>query len=155
MKDQITESRSISKTHKLATEVLKNLADVNVLCLYGELGAGKTTFVQGLAQALGVKHRIISPTFILIREYGLNFQTDLLSLKKLIHLDFYRIDSAKDIKSFSLKELIIDKNNLVVIEWADKIKTLLPEKRIDINFEHSGKNKRKIKIAFKNREDKK
>ena len=127
---------------------MKKLEDRNVICLYGELGVGKTTFVQGLAKELGVKKRVTSPTFILIREYKIkNCQiAKLPNCKFLYHTDCYRIKSERDVKSIDLSEIWEDKNNLVVIEWAGKIKKILPQKRIDIKFEYISKNKRKIII---------
>lgn len=140
-------SSSVKETQKLAKKILPSLKNKNLICLYGSLGSGKTTFVQGLAQALGIKKRIISPTFILAREHeikGSKFKK--LKSVKLIHIDCYRVSSEKDIRSIDLIELWSDPKNLIIIEWAEKIKKILPKERIDIKFKHIDENKRKITI---------
>jgi len=112
------------------------------LCLYGELAAGKTTFAQGIALALGIT-RLTSPTFIIMREYPV---TSHPQIKRLYHLDLYRIDNSEDIKAFDLDEIIGDKTNLVLIEWPERVKEILPPKRLDIHFKKSDDNEREIKI---------
>ena len=144
---KLYKSHSVGETQKLAQKILTNLKVRNLICLYGELGSGKTTFVKGLAKALGIKDRVISPTFVIIRDYkikDLSLITNHLSL--LIHIDCYRVESEKDIKSFDLKEYWSCPTNLVVIEWAEKIKQSLPKDRIDIKFKYIGKDKREIFI---------
>jgi len=133
-------SSSVKETHKLAEKILKEIKS-NLICLYGDLGSGKTTFTQGLAKALGVKGRVISPSFVLVREYETKTQ-------KLIHIDCYRLRSEKDFKAMDLEELWSDPENLVIIEWAGKVKNILPKKRLDIYFKYLDKNKREI--TFKN-----
>jgi len=140
-------SKSVSETHKIANNLLENLDNTNLLCLYGELGAGKTTFVQGLAKTLGIKKRVISPTFVMMREYPMKLPITHYSL--LIHIDLYRIESEEDVISLDLKELWANRKNLVVIEWAEKIKPILPKKRIDVKFEYVSQNKRKIEIIHR------
>lgn len=142
-------SKSVSQTHKIADNLLKNLANANLLCLYGELGAGKTTFVQGLAKSLGIKKRVISPTFVMMREYPIIANSQLLIINFLYHIDLYRIESEKDAISLNLKELWSGSNNLVIIEWAEKIKKILPKKRIDVKFSYVSQNKRKISIIHR------
>jgi len=143
-------SHSPSETQFLAHKILKllRLPKLNVVCLYGELGSGKTTFVQGLAKALGIKKRILSPTFILIREYHIpKFALCTLHFALFYHVDCYRVESEGDFKSISLQELWSSPKNLVVIEWAEKIKNILPKKRIDIKFEYLAEPKRRITLA--------
>ena len=151
-------SNSVQETHKIAGNLLKNLNNTNLLCLYGELGAGKTTFVQGLAKSLGIKKRVISPTFVMMREYPIKFLSPpsiihhslpIIHYSLLIHIDLYRIESEEDVISLDLKELWNNQKNLVVIEWAEKIKPILPKKRIDVKFEYVSQNKRKIEIIHK------
>ena len=146
VKQLIYQTKSASETKNLAAKVLKNLKNINVIALYGELGAGKTTFVQGLAKALGIKERVISPTFILAREYNIHDSLFMIHYSSLIHIDCYRINSSADLKSVDFKEYLQDKKNLVVIEWAERIRDILPKKRIDIRFKYKGKDRRKIII---------
>ena len=146
------------ETQDLARVFLNKFQERNVLCLYGELGAGKTTFVQGLAKGLGIKQVIQSPTFVLMREFKITGKRGQSKLKKvkvykwkrLVHLDCYRIKSAKDIRAFDLKEIWKEAQSLIVIEWADRIKKILPKKRVDIYFEHKGEQERKIRLENSN-----
>lgn len=138
-KEEIMITDSYEETKAIGQKMAKKLKPGELIALYGNLGGGKTTFVQGLALGLGIKKRIISPTFIIIRVYDLKSKT-------FFHIDLYRTKTAEDIKGLGIKEIISDDNNIVVVEWAEKLKDLLPDKRIDIHFEYLGENKRKLKI---------
>lgn len=102
-----------------------------VIGLEGDLGSGKTTFIQGMAKGLKIKERITSPTFVIIKK--INF---------FYHIDCYRVKS-KDILDLGFKE-IISQPNLVVIEWAEKIKKILPRDTFWIKFKYLDRDKRKI-----------
>ncbi len=131
-----------------------------ILALHGDLGCGKTTFVQGLAKGLGIKRRIISPTFIIVRKYNFrNYSSSKAQRSREVikanssrkartinfyHIDLYRIENQKDIKMLGIEEIMSDPKNIVVIEWAEKIKDLLPKERIVIHFKYMSDNKRKI-----------
>ncbi len=110
-----------------------------VIALSGDLGAGKTTFMQGLAEALGVTQRIVSPTFILMKRYE-------LSDGMLFHLDMYRLpdNNQEEIENLGLADIWSNPKNIVVIEWAEKIKDSLPKDTRWIRFEYIGEDKRKI-----------
>lgn len=111
------------------------------MCLVGGLGAGKTTFTQGMANGLGVQTGVSSPTFILMRvSKGIS--------KKLYHLDLYRLEENVDreVENLGLFEIWGKKENITVIEWAEKIKNILPKNSIWINFENKAENQRKITI---------
>jgi len=112
-----------------------------VLALQGELGAGKTTFIQGLAQALGIKEKILSPTFVIMKHFNILRSGDF---KDFYHMDCYRLEGGKDLEAFNFKEILKNKNNLVVIEWAERVKDILPEDTIWLEFEHGGEDIRKI-----------
>ncbi|MDD2753299.1 MAG: tRNA (adenosine(37)-N6)-threonylcarbamoyltransferase complex ATPase subunit type 1 TsaE [Candidatus Portnoybacteria bacterium] len=121
-----------------------------VLALQGELGAGKTTFIQGLAQALGIKEKILSPTFVIMKHFKIAASdwrpsTSLgVKFKNFYHMDCYRLEGGKDLEAFNFKEILKNKNNLVVIEWAERVKDILPEDTIWLEFEHGGEDIRKI-----------
>lgn len=100
-----------------------------VLCLWGELGSGKTTFVQGLAKGLGITARLLSPTFIIVRRYR---RTDTAGF--LYHLDLYRMTSADDTESIGFGDMIRDESSLTVIEWPERLGVSLPKDRLDIRF---------------------
>jgi len=117
-----------------------------VIALYGELGSGKTTFVQGLAEGLGIKRRIISPTFIIVRSYKISIKYKVLSIKYFYHIDLYRIENGKDVESLGIEEIVKDPRNIVVVEWAGKLRNFLPRTRIDIRFFYENRSKRRIEI---------
>ena len=137
-------TNSSEETKDLGEEFGKNLKGREVIALYGDLGGGKTTFVQGLALGLGIEKRIISPTFIIIRTYALKESS--VFQKSFYHIDLYRTESIKDIEGLGINEIITNGNNIVTIEWAEKMKEILPDKRTDIFFEYLGDNRREIKI---------
>lgn len=136
-----------SETQKLAEDFAKTLQGGEVLCLWGDLGFGKTTFTQGLAKGLGLTGRITSPTFLIMRTYTLTNETTEKPVKMLYHVDLYRVTNEKEIIELGLLDLMQHPEHIVVIEWPEKMGTLLPEKRIDIKFEYIDENRRKIKIS--------
>ena len=136
----IFKSVSSVQTQKIAAEIAIKLKS-GVIALTGNLGAGKTTFTQGFAKALGIKDKIISPTFILIRQHQIP-----KTKKILYHIDLYRLDDPIDIKSLGIDEIINNSDNLVLIEWAEKIKEYLPKDTIFISIKIIDKNNREIYI---------
>lgn len=112
--------KSIEEMDSLATEIAASLRGGEVLALSGELGAGKTTFVQGLAKALGVKQTIASPTFALERQY----KTD--KGFRLHHFDWYRLDDPPAVQALGVEELIGQSDAVVVVEWPERAWELLP-----------------------------
>lgn len=102
-----------------------------IICLNGELGSGKTVFAKGIANALGIKEPITSPSFTIIKEY----EGEL----PLYHMDVYRLDGKTE--DIGIEEYFT-KGGVVVIEWADTIKNILPKERLDIKFKVSGENTR-------------
>ena len=139
---------------KLIRELLKSSKNKNlVICLEGNLGGGKTTFVQGLAEGLGIKEIVNSPTFLIMKKYTAsnrkrtNACSLLLENKKynLYHFDCYRISGYQEILDLGFEEIISGKNNIVLIEWSEKIKEILPKERINIKFEFVDEKTRKIK----------
>jgi tRNA threonylcarbamoyladenosine biosynthesis protein TsaE len=126
-----------------------------VLALAGDLGSGKTTFAQGLAEGLGVKQRIISPTFIILRKYELGTKNKENRFKCFYHIDLYRLEGnlpeggasvEQEITNLGLKEIWSDPTNIIAIEWAEKARGLIPKEAIWVEFGNVGKDRRKIKI---------
>lgn len=114
-----------------------------VFALTGDLGSGKTTFVQGFLRALGVRKKITSPTFVLVKRYA----TGHMQYAHCYHVDAYRLKSPRDLEILGFEEILSDPQNIVLIEWAEKIKKLLPENTTWIKFDHRGKHsERKIRI---------
>lgn len=111
----------------------------NVFGLFGNLGAGKTTFTKEVAKQLGIKEEITSPTFTIIQSYDINFG----DFKKMVHIDLYRIEEEREFESLNLKEVFEDKSNLVFVEWADKFSNFNFAR---INFDYNDEDSRLIEI---------
>jgi tRNA threonylcarbamoyladenosine biosynthesis protein TsaE len=139
----IYKTNSIVETKKLAKDLAKKYQRGGILALSGPLGSGKTTFVQGFAKGLGIKQRLISPSFILMREYPLLKK----SSGKLFHIDLYRLEKAKEIKNLGLEEIFQNPQNIVLIEWAEKLGKNLPQKTVYINFKIISENSREICLS--------
>ncbi len=128
------ESSSEQKTKKIAEDFAKH-TKASVFALTGELGAGKTIFVQGFAKGLGIKDKIISPTFVLIRQHKIPQTRGAYGTKKVLyHIDLYRLDDTTNFKHLGLQEIWSDPNNIVLIEWAERVKEFLPKDTVKINI---------------------
>ncbi|HZE87550.1 MAG TPA: tRNA (adenosine(37)-N6)-threonylcarbamoyltransferase complex ATPase subunit type 1 TsaE [Methylomirabilota bacterium] len=141
-----TVSDSYLSTQKFGEEFAKTLKGGEILALHGDLGSGKTTFIQGLAKGLGITKKIISPTFIIMRTYAVQVKNQKSKIKNFYHVDLYRIENEKDIEGIGLLELMNDPENIIAIEWPEKIENLLPEKRNDLFFTYLDDQKREIII---------
>ncbi|MBI4050662.1 MAG: tRNA (adenosine(37)-N6)-threonylcarbamoyltransferase complex ATPase subunit type 1 TsaE [Candidatus Doudnabacteria bacterium] len=134
---------SQAQTRKLAASLAKKLKGGGILALYGPLGSGKTTFVKGLTRALGIKSRIISPTFVIIGKYP------LAQAHTFYHFDLYRLKNTKELEELGFSEIISGKKAVVAIEWPGKVKKLLPKKTIRLQFAH-GRNPKERIITINN-----
>ena len=135
------------QTYDLAKELGASLKSPCVITLRGELGAGKTTFAQGFANGLGIRRKIISPTFIIMRRYDIdNASEEVRRAKIFYHVDLYRLNSEEEVESVGLLDILKDNNSVVVIEWPEKMGSQLPAKRIDIQFRYLNENDRRIII---------
>jgi tRNA threonylcarbamoyladenosine biosynthesis protein TsaE len=130
---------SADETSALGRSIGAKLIAGDILALTGELGSGKTCFTAGLARGLGVDeaYQITSPTFTLINEYPARF--------KLCHFDVYRLENYADLDDLGYEEYFSGEN-VLVIEWAEKIDQIIPRTAIFINFEYMDENKRRIII---------
>lgn len=145
-------SHSAKETLEFARKFAKKLRGGEIIGLIGDLGSGKTVFTKGLAKGLGIKETITSPTFVLLKEYDILRPKPHLAgaekrLRKLIHIDAYRVESAEEILSTGIGDYFGRDDVVLVIEWAEKIKDILPKDVIYINFETTGENSRKIEIG--------
>ena len=134
-------SNSSLATRKIAEDLARNLGNYNIVCLYGELGAGKTTFVSGFARGLGINRRILSPTFVIVRQYQIPKNSGIL-----FHIDLYRLQNSREIEDLGIAELLGDLGNVVIVEWAEKLESLLPKERIEVKFKVED-DYRKIQIS--------
>ena len=136
---------------KIATDLVKSQklivkGQTTVLALTGELGSGKTTFVQGFAEGLGIKQRIISPTFILVRRYDIKLSTLNSQLSTFYHVDLYRLEEKVEVevRNLGIDEFWKNPENIIAIEWAEKIESIIPKSATWIEFKNMGEGKRKI-----------
>lgn len=134
-------TQSAEETKNLGKTLAADLAGGEVFALSGDLGSGKTTFVQGFAEGLGISSRIISPTFILMRKYKVGD-------KDFYHIDLYRLegDIENEVARLGINDIWKRPENVVIIEWAEKVKEMIPESARWIKFENLGGDKRKIII---------
>jgi len=135
-------TKSEKQTFNLGKKIAKTLKGGEVLALTGELGAGKTVLIKGIAAGLGIKKIITSPTFVLMKVYKLPAN----KLSNLIHIDCYRAKSFQEIINIGAAEYFGRPDSIVVIEWAEKIKTILPKQRLEIQIGLKGENAREILI---------
>lgn len=143
MAEKVYLSSSDKETKEIAKTLINSLTEGTVICLVGSMAVGKTTFSQGIGSALGIS-RLISPTYMIMREYLIS---DHSFLKRLFHLDLYRLKSAEDIKAFDIDEIWNNPENLVLIEWPETLTDLLPTNRIDIFIKATGDTQREITIT--------
>ena len=135
----IQESASVAETESIAAQLAARLAGGECIALYGDLGAGKTQFVRGLVRALGGNERwVSSPTFVLLNIYD-------SGRLRVFHLDAYRVHGAEDFEAIGFSELL-EQGGVVVVEWADRVESLLPKDRIEVRIEAVGPEVRRIDI---------
>ena len=142
------ESNSYEETQKFAEKFSKTLKAGDVLCMYGDLGVGKTAFVQGLAKGLGIDEPITSPTFTIVNEYSGRLPLYHEGRLPLYHFDVYRIADVSEMDEIGYEEYVYG-DGVSVIEWPQLIDDILPEKRYDVTISKDYSrhdNYRKIEI---------
>lgn len=141
-------TKSAQETKNFGKKIADSLKGGETFALVGDLGSGKTTFVQGLASGLGIDQRIISPTYIIMRKYDVPLVHQPKGVKFFYHVDLYRLDGAieSELKNIGIDEILEKRENVVCIEWADKVTGLLPKNSVWIEFENIGEDNRKIKL---------
>ncbi len=148
---------SEKETIELGKKLARELHGGEVICLYGNLGAGKTVLVKGIAQGLGIKKIITSPTFILMNIYKIRNPSPPFSgipsvykkiragkseIRNFIHIDCYRIHKPEDMENIGAQEYFGRKDSIVVVEWPEKIKPILPKRKLEITITPKEKNNR-------------
>jgi len=137
MNEIITENSEDTK--KLGKELAKKLKGGEIICLKGNLGSGKTTFSQGILEELCAEKPYTSPTFLIMKAYQLNKK----KIKNVYHIDTYRVGS-EDILDLGWEEITENKENVIIVEWPERIKEIILEGFMDIKFEWINKDKRRI-----------
>lgn len=139
-------SHSLEETKRIASEWLSSISSATprtgatIIGLSGNLGSGKTTFTQAVAQKLGITEFVTSPTFVIMKIYP----TKHAVFKKLIHIDVYRFEKSEELNVLDLNKLASDQSNLILIEWPEKVQKALPAGVKTIKFEVVGEHERKI-----------
>lgn len=137
MKKYVLKSDSPETTVEIGVRIGSQLKAKDIVCLTGELGAGKTTLIKGIARGAGVKDRVTSPSFKLINEYA--------GKTPFYHFDLYRLEKVDDIQQIGYEEYFYG-NGITVVEWAEKLKELLPAERIEVYLFYTGSNSRELEI---------
>lgn len=132
-------SHSPEQTRELGVRLGKSLQLGNMLCLQGELGAGKTTFVQGIAQGWGSLDSVSSPTFILVNMYRHS------DGGQLFHMDAYRLDSTGEAEELDLDSMLAE--GALIVEWPERMQSLIPDERLWVEFTQSGEEEREMKFS--------
>jgi tRNA threonylcarbamoyladenosine biosynthesis protein TsaE len=133
------------ETKDFGRSLAKKLLPGVTLCLSGDLGAGKTTLTQGILEGLGATGPYTSPTFVIMKEYALPEATPS-GIRRVYHVDAYRIE-ARDIEHLGFEEWCSDPGGLVILEWPERIRELLPEKRMEMMLTLKGESIRKIQVV--------
>ncbi len=150
-------TKNAKETQELGKKLAGQMKGGEVICLSGELGAGKTTFTQGFLEALGAKGPYTSPTFLIMKQYKLGAQnvergtqntkretrSTIHVLRYVYHIDAYRV-SEKDVANLGWEEIIADKKNVVIVEWAERIKNIIPKNALQVKFEWVSEGERRI-----------
>jgi len=147
----------------LGQEILKTKLKKTafVTALEGDLGGGKTTFLQGFAKGLGIEEKILSPTFVIVKRFHIPEPQRRVKMNEVhrlpysmshdfYHIDCYRIRKPKEILDLGFKKIISDPENIIAIEWADRIKKFLPKNALVLKFKFINKLNRKIVLEFNN-----
>jgi tRNA threonylcarbamoyladenosine biosynthesis protein TsaE len=131
-------TRSVEETRALAESLGQSiLRPGDVVVLAGELGSGKTAFAQGVARGLGVTDPVVSPTFMIVREYE--------GRVPLVHVDVYRLDRLQELHDLGFDELLDDR--ITLVEWGDVARPLLPAERLEVRLEMTGESEREISAS--------
>lgn len=129
----------------LSVENLKGNHSV-ILALYGDLGAGKTTFTQKLGKYLGVKESITSPTFTIVKQYCIDYHEQF---ERLVHIDAYRFESEAEAGPVFIKETLDQPNIVACVEWPERLVSILPKNTIDLYFTILENDVRKVTVSYK------
>ena len=141
MKTQKFTSKSPEETINFGEQLAKSFKGGDIVCFFGDLGSGKTTFIKGIAQGLRIRQtKVNSPTFVLMNVYH--------GRLTLFHFDLYRLDDIEGIRSIGYDEFLYD-DGVSVIEWADRLGVYLPDEYLRIDLKHKKNDQRVIQLSAK------
>ncbi|PJA86674.1 MAG: tRNA (adenosine(37)-N6)-threonylcarbamoyltransferase complex ATPase subunit type 1 TsaE [Candidatus Moranbacteria bacterium CG_4_9_14_3_um_filter_42_9] len=151
---KVFNTSNFKETQELGKILASEITPGALICLSGDLGSGKTTFTQGLLKGLNVTGPFTSPTFLIIKNYQKEIpisksqfpnksKIKKYKIRNIYHVDAYRVTS-RDILNLGWKEMVAEKNNIIIIEWANRIRKIIPRGALWIKFEWLDQNKRKI-----------
>jgi tRNA threonylcarbamoyladenosine biosynthesis protein TsaE len=135
---------NLKETQQIAEKIAKKAKSGDIFALVGEIGTGKTTFAQGFIRGLKIRKNVVSPTFVIINKYDISLK------KSIVHIDLYRLKKIDNEILAQILEHLKNPNAICLIEWAEKIKKILPKKTKFINFKYLGENFREISYDFNN-----
>lgn len=136
-------SKSLEETREIAEKFVKTLEiedKARVVALAGDLGSGKTTFSQAVGSTLGVIENMQSPTFVIEKIYPIDYH----GFKHLIHIDAYRLDHSKELLHLGWQKIISEKENLILIEWPERVADIIPKGVQNIYFKFIDESTREI-----------
>ena len=141
-------SKNLKDTKEIAENFLSSISKqtdgkARVVGLYGDLGAGNTAFTQALAKHLGIKDKVVSPTFVIMKNYKISKHP----YEKLIHIDAYRLEKDEELAKLGWADIISDPKNLVLIEWPEKVGDIMPEGHSKIKIKHLDESSREFEIC--------
>jgi len=141
-------AKNLEETQKIAADFIQTLSastdKATVVGLYGDLGAGKTSFTQGVAMALGITDHVVSPTFVIEKIYPLPHAHN--GFTHMIHIDAYRLDDPNELSSLGWNNITADPHNLILIEWPERVAEIMPP-HIQITFASFGEEGREIEMV--------
>lgn len=141
-------SRSLGETEKFTQDFLEKIkpngSHATVIGLHGDLGSGKTAFVKLVAKNLGIPENITSPTFVIIKNYKLS----TINYKLLVHIDSYRLEKSEELAKLGFSDLLNDPNNLIFLEWPERVVEILPPDYLRIDFKFIDETAREISADF-------
>jgi tRNA threonylcarbamoyladenosine biosynthesis protein TsaE len=134
-------TNSIEETSAFSQEIAEKVHDGGIICLFGDLGTGKTTLTKGIAKHLGIEEMTVkSPTYTYIRKHESEG-------RNIYHIDLYRLNQIDELLLQEIEELFENQKNIVIIEWADRMEEYLPKNRINIHLEYVDETRRNIKVV--------
>jgi tRNA threonylcarbamoyladenosine biosynthesis protein TsaE len=156
MKKLVATAKNTNETQKIAKTFLAHLSSedfsikkqASVVGLYGNLGAGKTTFTQYIAQLLNIKRKVNSPTFVIMKRYPIGKIQGKQKWKNLFHIDAYRLKNEKELSLLGFAEILSNRENLIFIEWPENVQKAMPKKHHKIDIAHTKEGHRKFSLKM-------